>query len=245
MSASPTRRRAAVGIAALTTAAGLVLLGASAASAHVTVSSTTAEAGAYTVLTVSVPHGCDGSATTRVAIDIPEGINAVTPTRNAFYEVEKVMEALPEPITDAHGNELTERVGQVVYTAITPLPADQRDTFELSLRLPEDAAGTTLYFPTVQTCEQGESAWIEIPAEGQDADELALPSPSVAVVAAAADAHGGHDHTAEATATPADTDAAATAATAPSWAIVITSLVLGVAGLATGVVALVRGRSRA
>ncbi len=245
MSASPSRRRFGIGAAAVAAAAGLVLIGASAASAHVTVSSTTAEAGAYTVLTVSVPHGCDGSSTTRVAIDIPEGINAVTPTRNAFYQVEKVMETLPEPITDAHGNVLTERVGEVVYTAITPLPADQRDTFELSLRLPEDAAGTTLYFPTVQTCEQGESAWIEIPAEGQDAHDLALPSPSLAVTAAAEAAHGDHHDGAEATAAPADAAAASAPANAPSWAIVITSLVLGLAGLATGITALVRGRSRA
>ena len=58
-------------------ALALTLGGAAAAQAHVTVNADTAEAGAYSVLTVSVPHGCDGSATTKVAIQIPDGINAV------------------------------------------------------------------------------------------------------------------------------------------------------------------------
>lgn len=171
-------------------ALALTLGGAAAAQAHVTVNADTAEAGAYSVLTVSVPHGCDGSATTKVAIQIPDGINAVTPTRNSFYTVEKTMEQLEMPITDSHGNEVTERVAEVVYTASTPLPADQRDVFELSLQLPEDAAGETLYFPTVQTCEQGESAWVQIPADGQDPHELELPSPAVEVLAASETGHG-------------------------------------------------------
>ncbi len=75
-------------------------------------------------------------------------------------------EQLDEPITGSHGEEITERVAQVVYTAKTPLPDGQRDAFELSLQIPEDAAGQTLAFPTIQTCEQGETAWTEIPADG-------------------------------------------------------------------------------
>lgn len=55
----------------------LTLFGATAASAHVSVSSNTAEAGSYAILTFSVPHGCDGSATTKIAIQIPDGINSV------------------------------------------------------------------------------------------------------------------------------------------------------------------------
>ena len=74
-----------------------------------------------------------------------------------------------------------------MYTARTPVEDGFRDTFELSVNIPEDAAGQTLYFPTIQTCESGESAWIEIPAEGQDHDDLESPAPAVEVVAAAED----------------------------------------------------------
>jgi len=60
----------------------------------------------------------------------------------------------------------------------------------LSVAIPEDAAGTTLFFPTIQTCESGETAWIEIPAEGQDHDDLESPAPGVTVVEGGGDDHG-------------------------------------------------------
>ncbi|MBC9954476.1 YcnI family protein [Leucobacter sp. cx-42] len=220
-------------------AIALALGGATAASAHVGATTDTNEAGSYTVVSVSVPHGCDVSPTTKVALKIPAGINAVTPTRNAFYTVEKVMEALDTPLTDSHGNEVTERVAEVVYTATTPLPADQRDVFELSLQLPEDAAGEVLYFPTVQTCAEGESAWVQIPADGQDPHELELPAPSFEVVAASADGHSGH---ASGSAAADNADEAASGSQTP---LVITSLIVGAAGLVAGVIALIRGRKQA
>src|SRR5699024_1457862 len=184
MSTRRTKRPLLAGVGALLGAAALVLSGAVTAQAHVSLAEDTVEAGAYEILTLSVPHGCDGSATTELAIQIPEGINAVTPTRNSLYTVDKVMAELDTPITDSHGNEVTERVAQIVYTADTPLPDGQRDAFELSLQVPEDAADSTLYFPTVQTCEEGETAWVQIPEDGQDAHDLESPAPSVEVVAA-------------------------------------------------------------
>lgn len=167
--------------------AGALALAAPAA-AHVSVSPSTTEAGGYAILTFSVPHGCDGSATTKLAIDVPEQITSVTPTRNPLWDVVVESEKLDEPntdepSTDAHGNTVTERDATVVYTAKDPLPDGYRDAFELSVQLPDDP-GATLLFPTVQTCEKGESAWIEVPEEGQDPDELELPAPSVTISAA-------------------------------------------------------------
>ena len=134
-------------LGAVPLALGAVVLGVAApASAHVTISASTTAAGAFTVLTLSVPHGCDGSATTEIAIQIPEEINAVTPTRNALWEVDKQVEQLDPPVTDAHGNEITERVATVTYTAKSPLPDGYRDAFELSVQLPE-SEGTTLRLP--------------------------------------------------------------------------------------------------
>jgi periplasmic copper chaperone A len=126
--------------APLAAAAVVTVVAAVPASAHVTISPSDATAGAFTVLTVSVPHGCDGSPTTKVEIQMPESVLSVTPTRNPFYDVESTIEQLDEPVTDAHGNEVTERTSTVVYTANTPLPEGQRDTFELSFQVP-DAAG--------------------------------------------------------------------------------------------------------
>ncbi|TDC00690.1 DUF1775 domain-containing protein, partial [Micromonospora fluostatini] len=175
------RRVAQVGALGIVVAATVALTGAPAA-AHVSVSPSVTTANAYTVLTFGVPHGCDTSATTKVSIKMPEQLVTVTPTVNPNWTVQKVMADLNPPVKDSHGNEVTQRVSEVVYTARTPLPSDLRDTFELSLKLP-DTPGETLVFPTVQTCEQGEAAWVEVPADGQDADGLDYPAPSFALTA--------------------------------------------------------------
>lgn len=235
-------RTAAVGAAALTSAALAVLTGAGPAAAHVTVAAPNTVAGTYTLLTVSVPHGCDGDATTQVAVQIPEPINAVTPSVNLNWDVEKVMVDLPEPLVDSHGNEVTQRVDQVVYTAKTPLPDDLRDAFELSLRLPEEAAGQTLYFPTVQTCTASDHPWIEIPVEGQDPAELGSPAPSITVLAAE-DEGAAEEAAAEGDAVSTEDDRAAEeSGTDP---VTYVALAVGMIGAGLAAFALVRGRNRA
>lgn len=153
-----------------------------AASAHVSIQESEQPAGSYGLLTFGVPHGCDGSPTTKVRIQIPEATPQVTPTENANWTVEKVMTALADPVEAGHGTTLTERVSEVVYTAKTPLPDGYRDAFVLSLKLP-DTPGETLRFPVLQTCEQGETLWGDVPGAGQTEDDLELPAPSVALVA--------------------------------------------------------------
>jgi uncharacterized protein YcnI len=193
------------------------------ASAHVSVTPASTAAGSYTVLTFAVPHGCDGSATTTIAIDIPETIASVTPTVNTNWDVAKVMTPLAAPSTSAHGETSTERVGQVVYTAKTPLADGYRDTFALSLQLPADAAGTTLDFPVLQTCETGSTNWNEIPADGADEDSVEHPAPRIAVTGSVA--------------TEASTDAAGSAADSNSGSSVdVLARVLGVGGLVVGAV---------
>jgi periplasmic copper chaperone A len=154
-----------------------------AASAHVSIQESEQPAGSYGLLTFGVPHGCDGSPTTKVRIQIPEATPQVTPTENANWTVEKVMTALTDPVEAGHGTTLTERVSEVVYTAKTPLPDGYRDAFVLSLKLP-DTPGETLRFPVLQICEQGETLWGDVPSAGQSEDDLELPAPGVALVAA-------------------------------------------------------------
>ncbi len=212
------------------------------ASAHVSASVTDASAGAFTVLTLSVPHGCDGSPTTRIEIQVPESVLAVTPTRNPYYELEPTIEQLDEPETDAHGNEITERTTSIVYTADTPLPDGQRDTFELTFQVP-DVEGEVLAFPTIQTCEKGETAWTQVPAAGQDEDELENPAPSFTVLPASGEGHHGEvaaetdDH--DASAEPVADDADGGDSSALGWA----GLGAGLLGLVAGGLALARTRS--
>ncbi|WP_435769809.1 YcnI family copper-binding membrane protein [Nocardioides sp. SYSU DS0651] len=234
-------RRTLPALGAGSAALALVALGAAPAAAHVTVTPSTTEAGAYTVLTFSVGHGCEGSPTTGLAISLPEEILQVTPTVDPGWTVEKVTEKLEEPVEDSHGNAITERVSQVVYEARTPLPDGFRDTVELSLQLP-DAAGETLAFPVVQTCTEGETGWVETAAEGQDPDELEAPAPTVAVTAGGG---GGDTHATEEPADDSATEATSSDEEDESGnALAIAALVAGVGGLALGGIALARSGRR-
>ena len=215
------RSTRSVGAVALALGAGTLLaLGpALAASAHVSASATSTAAGSYTVVTFSVPHGCEGSPTTHVRIELPESIPAVTPTVNPNWTVEKNVETLAEPLQDAHGNEITERVASVVYTAIGSGLADgYRDAFELSLQLPAGEAGDVVEFPTYQVCAEGSTDWV--------GDEV----PAITLTAAVAG--DDHDHGDDAMEEPVHEDAAASGQD-------VLARVFGIGGLAVGVVGVV------
>lgn len=240
----PTRARPLVRAGAPLAALAAVALVAAPAGAHVSGTPSETAAGSFTVLTMSVPHGCDGSPTTRIEIRVPESVLSVTPTRNPFYDVEANIQELDEPVSDAHGNEVTERTASIVYTSNDPLPEGQRDTFELSFQVP-DAAGETLAFPTLQTCEKGETAWVEVPSDGQDAEELEHPAPAFEITeASAAEGHGAEE-AAETTATESATDAAREESSGDSDALGWAGLVLGALGLLAGGTALARSRKSA
>lgn len=233
-------RRFTLPVLSSTAALAIVALSAGAASAHVTVTPNTTAAGSYAVLTFSVGHGCEGSPTTKLAIAMPEEIPAVTPTVNPNWTVEKVAQKLDKPIKDAHGNEITERIAQVVYTAKTPLPEGYRDTVELSVQLP-DAAGETLAFPVVQSCAQGETGWTETVAEGQDAEELEHPAPTLTVTEASGEGHHGGAAADEQDGDHDDKDGQ----DEDGNGLAIGGLVAGIGGLALGGLALARSGKKA
>ena len=233
------RRTARFGATGLL-AGGALILAAGPASAHVGVTPSVTAAGAYSVLTFSVPHGCDESPTTKVSIQIPEQFTAVTPTVNPNWTVQKVMKKLTQPITDSHGNKITERVGEVVYTAKVPLPDGYRDKFELNAKLP-DKAGEKLVFPTVQTCQKGETAWVEVAKDGKSEDDLESPAPAFEVTEAeSGDGHAnaGGNQAAGPVSGDADSGDDEGGTSVVTWI----ALAVGVAGLATGGAALARGR---
>ena len=223
-------------------AAGAIALGTTTASAHVDVTPSTTAAGEYALLSFAVGHGCDGSATTKVAIDIPEGIDVVTPTINDGWTIQKETEPL-------EGGEEDDRVSRVTYTAKKPLPDGFRDAFELSAPLPTEP-GTTLRFPTLQTCVKGQTDWSEVPKDGQTEDDLDAPAPSMTLT------EPGSDSVEEA-ARSTDTQPAAeadstegaqagdTSSDDSSDALAWTALGVGAVGVLVGGVALGRSRTRA
>jgi len=213
-------------------ACALVVGGAGAASAHVSVTPSSTAAGSYSVLTFSVGHGCGTSPTTRLAVRLPEQIIAVTPTVNPNWTIEKRTEKLESAVEGAHGDEATERVAEVVYTARTPLPDGLRDTISLQMPLP-DKAGEKLVFPVIQTCEDGETAWTQTYEKGQDEPES--PAPFIETTESTGDGHG------HGTADSDEAEESGTGSDALGWA----GVVLGALGLLAGGFALGRTRRRA
>jgi len=191
-----------------------------AASAHVTVTPSGTAAGSSTVLTFAFSHGCEGSPTTALTFDIPESIEGVSPTLNPNWTIEKVADG--------------DRTAQIVYTAITPVEDGFRDTVELSLRLPEDAAGETLAFPVLQTCEVGGTNWNQVAEEGEEEPENAAPV--VVVTEATGEEHG---HGAATDGHAGDDEAAAETSDAASGSADVAARVLGIGGLIVGVVGIV------
>lgn len=213
---STTRLAAALGAGAL-----LALAAPMAANAHVTVTPGDAPAGGYAVLDFAFSHGCDGSPTTGLVIDIPEGVESVAPALDPAWTIEKSLDG--------------ERVSQLVYTAGTPVEDGFRSSVEVQIRVPDDAAGSTLEFPVLQQCAEGETAWNET-AEG--GEEPVHPAPAIVVTEAVAGGHSG-SHGGDA-ADAADDTTADAAAGAPADVDVL-ARVLGILGLVVGAVGIVIG----
>jgi uncharacterized protein YcnI len=232
-------RRSLTAAAATGGAAVLILAGAAGASAHVGVTPDKTSANSYALLSFAIPHGCEEAGTTKVAITLPQELNDAQPTVNPNWTVEKVTEQLAEPRKLADGTSITKRTSQIVYTAEAPLAHELRDVLVLSVKLP-DAAGSTLYFPTLQTCEMGQTDWSEIAKDGQDPHSLKAPAPSISITAAASTStHGAAAETAAHT-TEQAAAVSESGAEARSWA----GLAAGLGGLALGGLALARTGSK-
>ncbi|TIT29680.1 MAG: DUF1775 domain-containing protein, partial [Mesorhizobium sp.] len=79
-----------------------------------------------------------------------------------------------------YGETLTTGVKEVDWSGGN-LPDEFYDEFVFRANLTADLpVGQMLYFPVVQECEGGAAArWIEIPAAGQEEDELENPAPGI------------------------------------------------------------------
>lgn len=115
------------------------------------------QAGSTGTVGFKIEHGCDGSPTTDLKFEIPDGVTGVAPVDKNGWTASVV------------GNTVEFKGG--------PLGADQEDHFDITLTAPTQAGD--IHFPVIQTCEQGELAWIEIAAEG--AAEPEHPAPTLKV----------------------------------------------------------------
>ncbi len=163
------------------------------ATAHVGTEPGSVEAGKSATVGFRVGHGCDGSPTLLVRMQIPDGVVGVKPEAMPGWDIETVLGPI-EPY-DSHGTTIAEGVKEITWSGGS-LPDDQFAVFAIRATFP-DTPGETLYFPVIQQCETGSHEWIEIPEEGQDGHDLESPAPTLELVAATSSDHGhgsdGHD----------------------------------------------------
>jgi uncharacterized protein YcnI len=148
-----------------------------AASAHVTIQPNEGIAGGYLQASFSAAHGCDGSPTVAVRVKVPDGVISVKPQMKPGWNVEIKLRKIEGTLPVLHGKTITETVDEVAWRG-GPLPDNLYDTFGLLMKLP-DTPGKLLHFPVVQECEKGVHRWIEIPAAGQNRDDLREPAPAL------------------------------------------------------------------
>lgn len=234
-------------------AASTVLLIAGPAAAHVSVQPVgEAAKGGYATLNFKVPNERDQASTVKLEVNFPADhpLSSVTPQAVPGWKIDISKSKLDKPL-EVHGKKITEAVSKVTWTAdegeIAPGYFQQ---FPVSVgALPEDA--DQLVFKAIQTYDNKEVVrWIEEPTAG--GEEPDSPAPVLKLTAAAEDGHGGaaddakktDDHKAadtEASAKESSTAASSSSSDTTARTLGIIGIVIGIAGIAFGVLA---GRRR-
>lgn len=133
-----------------------LVLAAPFASAHITIDPASAAAGAHQKLTFRVGHGCAGSATSGITVQLPEGLEVAKPMPKAGWTIV----ASPREISWFGG----------------PLLDAWYDEFNIQVKLP--ATTGKLAFKVVQQCEKGKIEWTEVGTVGKQ------PAPMLEVLPA-------------------------------------------------------------
>jgi uncharacterized protein YcnI len=203
---------------ALTAAA--LLAAPAAAQAHVTIQPKEVPAGSYARLDVRVPNEREDAGTTKVELQLPDGIESASYESVPGWTVDVVRDG-------------SEQVDRVIFTGDGEQgivePGQFRD-FGLSVRTPDGEAGETVTFKAVQTYEGGEVVrWI-------GPEESDAPAPTITLAEqGATGAEAGDEAVPAAPAAGGDDGGSGTGLS-------IAALIAGALGLAAGIAGLMAGR---
>ena len=174
-------------LAKFASAALLATATATSALAHATLETQEAQVGSYYKAVIRIGHGCSGEATLKLQVQIPAGVISVKPMPKPGWVLETTTSDYAKSY-DLHGRNVTAGVTEISWSGA--LADSHYDEFTFRAKLDGSLpAGEMLYFPTVQNCANGENAWVEVPAAGQDPHDLKRPAPGVKLLAP----HG-HSH---------------------------------------------------
>ncbi|GLS48752.1 hypothetical protein GCM10007885_15960 [Methylobacterium gnaphalii] len=167
-------------------------LSASAALAHAVLERKEASPNAAYRGVVQIMHGCEGKATTRVTVTIPEGVIGAKPMPKPGWQLATTKGSYAKAYQSFHGK-VSEGVTAITWSGGS-LGDDEVDEFTFFARISDNfAPGATVYFPVEQECagmgDKSVVAWAQVPQAGQNPHDLKTPAPGVRIVAAKAAGH--------------------------------------------------------
>ena len=163
------------------------------AQAHITLEEPAAVANTGYKAVLRVTHGCEGSATHTVRVQIPAGFLGTKPIPKPGWKLELQRVKLAEPY-DSHGRKIDETVSEVMWIAQSPegfLADAHYDEFVLRGQTP--AKPGVIWFKVQQICEKGELNWTDVPSTGSSAKGLKAPAARLEVLPGLSGG-GGHQH---------------------------------------------------
>jgi uncharacterized protein YcnI len=215
--------------------------------AHVTVSPSTAQQGAFTSIEFRVPTESDTASTTKVDVHFDMNNPVATVDYQALpgWTTTVTTAKLAKPITDDDGNQVTEAVSEIVWTADSAATAIKPGQFlDFPIELGPLPKTGSIAFKTLQTYSDGSVVrWIDpTPAGGPEPEH---PAPVLTLTAAGSgDSGSSTPPSAPSVVTPSGTAAAAPSSGSNTGAmtIAIIGALLGLVGAVLGGVAY--GRTR-
>lgn len=166
--------------ASLLTASALACGFSTTAAAHASLETPSAAVGSHYKAVMRIGHGCEGSPTHTVRIQLPTELRKAKPMPKTGWTLETVTKKLDEPY-DYYGKTITEDVREIVWRGGN-LEDAHYDEFVFRAKLAGEA-GKTLYVKTIQECPEGENRWVNIPAKGQDSHDIDSPAPALKLTA--------------------------------------------------------------
>jgi periplasmic copper chaperone A len=149
---------------------------ATAAFSHISLETKRAPAGSTYKAVLQVGHGCDGSATTGLAVQIPPGFRGAKPMPKPGWTLTTKTARLAAPY-DSHGKTVFEDVVLATWKTDSKkdaLPDAHFDQFTLRGNLHE--APGPMWFKVLQTCGRKSNDWKQIPVSGTSTQGLDLPA---------------------------------------------------------------------
>ena len=157
--------------------------------AHIVLAEPKGVAGSYHKATLRVGHGCNGAATTALAVQVPAGFQGAKPQPKAGWTITTRKAQLAKPYS-SHGKTVAEDVVELRWSAASKeaaLPDEQFDDFAFMGRLPDQPG--PVWVKVLQICDSGQNDWSEIPAQGTSTKGLKLPAALLEVQPAPAHEH--------------------------------------------------------